>query len=117
MGQCYTVEAKLGFASAEKEQEFCSIINSMIEEMDGKSANFGDISTIDRSTPFGCFLAVTTNYPHQFGQTDGVWYADFHGSYGWEGVMETIFSKAIKACAKGSKFTVYPDNGHWTIRR
>ena len=117
MGQCYTVEAKLGFKSKEKEQEFCSIINREIEERDGKTADFGDISSLDRSTPFGCFLAVTTHYPHQFGDMDGFWYADFSGSYGWEGVMEEIFSKAIKACTKGSKITVYPDSGHWTIRK
>ena len=105
MGQCYSVEAHFKFKN-NNPSSFCQIIKDEIADRNGKSAIF-DLDRGDLNDPFGCFKIMTAKDAVQ--STDGTWYADFSGSYGWESVMIEIFQHAAEELDDGSVITIYPD--------
>ena len=112
MGQCYTVETNLKFKNNDP-SEFCAIIREEVANRNGKSAFFSpELGAMD--TPFECFKILTSRNAHEW--EDGVYSADFDGSYGWELVMIEVFKASAKGLANGSVITIYPDSGKDTIR-
>ena len=111
MGQTYTVEAKLNFKDNDS-HPYCSTIKREIYERDGVSAEFnleaGDLNTVD-----GCLKILTSE--DGFYDMDGIWCADFDGSYGWEFVMLRIFETAAKTLDDKSEIVIYPDSGYHKI--
>ena len=107
MGQTYSVEARLKFKNDDP-ASFCKVIQDEIAARNGKTANFG-LTRGNVDEPFGCFKILTTA---NAGQTeDGLWYADFDGSYGWESVLIQVFRAAARELADGSRILICPDNG------
>lgn len=111
MGQCYSVEAQLFFADGDASC-FCDTIKNEINSMNGKTAIFNLPDNYELNTPFDCFKAVTSQ---NAGIYNGIWYADFHGSYGWWSVMVDIFKKALSGLPDGSKIIIWPDSGSTEI--
>lgn len=106
MGQTYSVEARLKFKNNDP-ASFCKVIQDEIAARNGKTANFG-LTRGNVNDPFGCFKILTTE---NAGQTeDGLWYADFDGSYGWESVLIQVFRAAAGELADGSRITIYTDD-------
>lgn len=109
MGQCYTVEAKLKFRNNDP-AAFCEAIRSEIEKRDGKSAYFYlDSYGYDLASPFDCFRAMTASDAEIM--DDGTYSAGFDASYGWEGLMIEVFSKAAWELEEGSYISIWPDFG------
>jgi len=111
MGQCYTVEARLKFQDNDP-ASFCKVMNDEFTARNGRSARF-DLTKGNTDDPFGCFKILTSANANQ--TKDGIWFADFDGSYGWEDVLIQIFQAAAKELKDGSKIMIYPDSGSTEI--
>lgn len=107
MGQTYSVEARLTFKNDDP-ASFCKIISDEIAVRNGKTANF-DLTRGNIDDPFGCFKILTSANACQ--TKDGLRYADFDGSYGWESVLTQVLRAAARELADGSRILICPDDG------
>lgn len=112
MGQTYTVEASLLFKDGKQAEAFCDCFRRKATSMLGVSAIL-QLENADMSTPFGCFKVITT--PNAFQSERGGMYADFDGSYGWEGVLLVMFEETSKYLDDGSLIAIYPDDAQHII--
>ena len=111
MGQCYTVEARLNFKNNDP-SAFCTCIANEITARNGVSAIF-DLSRGKLDDPFGCFKILTAVNADQ--DPNGIYYADFSASYGWESVMFEIFKEAILTLDDDSFIHIFPDSGSYYL--
>ena len=113
MGQTYTVEARMRFKD-ENPREFCRIAADRIRNVNGVAAKF-DLSRGSLDDPFGIFKILTSKKADI--DPDGIWYADFSASYGWEPVMLEIFMAAFEGLSDDAEIMIYPDDGLHILRR
>ena len=102
MGQTYSVDAKITFKNNETKMLFCNSIKDYIKKTSEKTAIY-QLEGLDLDKPFDCFKAMT--YPAAE-EEDGIWYADFDASYGWESVL----FDALKFAEDGSYLYIFPDS-------
>ena len=113
MGQTYTVEARMRFKD-EDPALFCKIAAERIRNTNGIAAKF-DLSRGSLDDPFGIFKIMTSKSAEI--DQDGIWYADFSGSYGWEPVMLEVFMDAFEGLSDDAEIKIYPDDGLHILHR
>lgn len=106
MGQTYSVDMKINFKNQDSQMLFCNSIKSYIKETQNKTAIY-QLEGLNLDNPFDCFKAMT--YPGAE-EEDGIWYADFDASYGWESVLYDGLGNALKFGEDGSYLYIFPDN-------
>ena len=108
MGQCYYVELKL---NVENERKFIQLFKDYMENAERTVFNnTWKPDSVDNIIKI--MLAADQNDFQR--HDDGVYTSGFHGSYGWETVLDEFFTVIKPTLLKGSYITVYPDEGHWT---
>lgn len=90
MGQWYSICANIKPKKG-KAQEAVAKYNAIVKEMvDSGEANFGDNRKPVRSV-VGIQKELFAEKQGDFRFENGTCYSCFHGSYGWEWVMESVF--------------------------
>ena len=106
MGMTYTVDGCFHFKNDDP-SEFCRIIADGIRYLIANDfARFNPLG--DLTDPFECFRALCPNAIKE----GNFWTADFDASYGWEGVLISIFEEALAVLEDGSHVDIYPDD-YW----
>ena len=111
MGQCYYVEAELKFKNNDS-KSFCESVFKSIGSLYYR-ATF-DMDRGDINDPFGCFKILTSRFASN---DDGLFTAEFDGSYGWFDVLMFVFERAFGFVDDGSYVDIYPDDGCVEIKR
>lgn len=109
MGACYTVNIKM---NGDRETILRALESAIRDEIEGG----GCIITVDPAIKDPMERFMSALLPNMEQDEDGTYRADFDASYGWELVLEDIFSEVLKSCDPGSFIEVLPDNWGWILK-
>lgn len=116
MGQCYSVRVKAK-AKEGMHRDIGKAICEFASNRETMDRNCADKIIAQKSLK-GAIEAIFGPYEPEPGDAywkGDEWFAFFHGSYGWEGVMYDAFMAMAPYLEPGSEMSCKPDGRRWTL--